>query len=259
MAETSLRSEQLDGILTLTMARPEALNALDRALKTDLLGAFRGAARDAAVRAVVLTGDGRAFCAGQDLREAGVSGAAIGREIRERYVPLVLAIARLEKPVVAAVNGVAAGAGLALALACDVRLASSAASFACAFGRVGLVPDSGVSWFLPRLVGPAWAAELVLGGDSLEAEAAARIGLVQRVVPPDELLPEAHALAFRFAQGAPLAAGLAKRALAAAQESSLEAALEYEAQLQSVAGRSADHAEGRAAFLEKRPPRFRGA
>ena len=258
MAPPSLGQEQRDGVLTLTLARPEALNALDRALKSELLAAFQAAARAASVRAVVLTGAGRAFCAGQDLREAGLSGSAIGREVREAYIPLVLAIARLEKPVVAAVNGVAAGAGLALALACDVRLAADSASFLCAFGRVGLVPDSGVSWFLPRLVGPGRAAEMILGGEAVDAARAERIGLVERVVAPDSLLGEAQALAARLAGGSPLATGLAKRALAASQQTSLEAALEFEAELQAVAGRSEDHAEGLAAFLEKRPPRFKG-
>ncbi|MGZ3585705.1 MAG: enoyl-CoA hydratase-related protein [Candidatus Limnocylindrales bacterium] len=258
MTAPALRAEQAEGVLTLTLDRPEALNALDRTLKRELLAAFRAAAQDGAVRAVVLTGAGRAFCAGQDLREAGLSGAAIGREVRERYVPLILAIARLEKPVLAAVNGVAAGAGLSLALACDLRLASSAASFLCAFGRVGLVPDSGLSWFLPRLVGPGRAAEMVLTTEPVDAATAERIGLVNRVVAADALVAETQALAARLAAGPPIALGLAKRALARGQVTDLEAVLEYEAELQTAAGRSRDHAEGVAAFLEKRPARFRG-
>ncbi|MGZ6312940.1 MAG: enoyl-CoA hydratase-related protein [Candidatus Limnocylindrales bacterium] len=258
MTAPALRAEQAEGVLTLTLDRPEALNALDRTLKRELLAAFRAAAQDGAVRAVVLTGAGRAFCAGQDLREAGLSGAAISREVRERYVPLILAIARLEKPVLAAVNGVAAGAGLSLALACDLRLASSAASFLCAFGRVGLVPDSGLSWFLPRLVGPGRAAEMVLTTEPVDAATAERIGLVNRVVAADALVAETQALAARLAAGPPIALGLAKRALARGQVTDLEAVLEYEAELQTAAGRSRDHAEGVAAFLEKRPARFRG-
>jgi len=255
-APAPLRSEQVDHVLTLTLDRPEALNALDASLKTGLLAALRSAARDRSVRAVILTGAGRAFCAGQDLREPGLTGSRIGREVRERYNPLILALARLEKPVVAAVNGVAAGAGLSLALACDIRLAADTATFTCAFGRVGLVPDSGLSWFLPRIVGLGRALELALTTDPVDAAAAERMGLVDRVVPAPDLARQAAALADRLAAGAPLAMGLTKRALLAAASMDLETALEAEAQLQTAAGRSADHAEGIAAFTEKRPPRF---
>ena len=247
------------GVLTLTLDRPDALNSFDRQMKEELLAALRDAARDASVRVVVLTGAGRAFSAGQDLKERAAPGAAdLSAELRERYNPLVLAIHRLEKPVIAAVNGVAAGAGCSLALACDIRIASEAASFIEVFGRVGLVPDTGSTWFLPRLVGYARAAEMVFTTNPVDAAAAERIGLVNRVVPPERLLPEARALAERLAASAPLALGLAKRALHRALESDLESALEYEAQLQGIAGRSADHAEGVAAFLEKRPANFRG-
>ena len=247
------------GVLTLTLDRPDALNSFDRRMKEELLAALRDAARDASVRVVVLTGAGRAFSAGQDLKERAAPRAAdLSAELRERYNPLVLAIHRLEKPVIAAVNGVAAGAGCSLALACDIRIASEAASFIEVFGRVGLVPDTGSTWFLPRLVGYARAAEMVFTTNPVDAAAAERIGLVNRVVPPERLLPEARALADRLAASAPLALGLAKRALHRALESDLESALEYEAQLQGIAGRSADHAEGVAAFLEKRPANFRG-
>jgi 2-(1,2-epoxy-1,2-dihydrophenyl)acetyl-CoA isomerase len=223
-----------------------------------LLAAFRGAARDAHVRAVVLTGAGRAFCAGQDLRERGEGAPSLTVELRERYIPLVMAIRRLEKPVVAAVNGVAAGAGFSLALACDLRLMADTATFVSAFGRIGLVPDSGLSWFLPRLVGPARAAEIVMTGDPLDAATAERMGLVNRVVAAEACVGEAQALAARLSAGAPRALALAKRSLAFALEHDLEATLEFEAQLQGLAGRTADHAEGLRAFAEKRPPQFTG-
>lgn len=250
--------DSAEGVRTLVLDRPDALNALDRELKEVLIAAVRGAARDAHVRAVVLTGAGRAFCAGQDLRERGAGAPGLGAELRERYIPLVLAMRRLEKPVIAAVNGVAAGAGFALALACDLRVMAQEATFVAAFGRLGLVPDSGLSWFLPRLVGPARAAEIVMTSDPVDAATAERIGLVNRVVPAGSVVAEAQALAARLAAGAPLALSLAKRSLSFALEHDLETTMEFEAQLQGTAGRSADHAEGVRAFAEKRPPRFSG-
>ncbi len=245
-----------DGVLALTLNRPDALNAFNVEMKDALLKALRDAARDKSVRALVLTGAGRAFSAGQDLKESGATD--LGAELRARYNQIILAMRRLEKPIIGAINGVAAGAGLSVALACDIRIAAETASFIEIFGRVGLVPDSGSSWFLPRLVGPARAAEMILTTDSVDAQTAERIGLVNRVVPVDDLAAETAALAAKLAQAAPIALALAKRALNRAFESGLEEALEYEAQLQSIAGRSHDHAEGVAAFAEKRPPRFTG-
>lgn len=254
-----LRVEIADSIATLTLDRPAALNALTIPLKEELLRAVHAVGRDAAVRAVVLTGAGRAFCAGQDLRERRAPDAPpLATELRERYNPLILAMRRLPKPIVGAINGVAAGAGASLAFACDVRVAAETASFVLAFGRLGLVPDSGSTWLLPRLVGPARAAELALVGEALSAADAERIGLVAKVVAPERLAEAARSIAARLAEGAPLALALTKRALDRAWDVSLEEALEYEAWLQGVAGASADHAEGLAAFLEKRPPRFSG-
>ena len=248
-----------EAVAVLTLDRPEALNAFDRAMKDELLAALKAAERDAAVRVVILTGAGRAFSAGQDLKERQASDAAdLGTEIRLRFNPIVLAMRRLEKPIIGAINGVAAGAGCSVALACDLRIASENASFIEVFGRVGLVPDTGSTWFLPRLIGYARAAEMIFTADAIDAATAERIGLVNRVVPADQLMPEARALAARLATGAPLALALAKRGLQQALESGLEAQLEYEAQLQAIAGRSADHAEGVAAFVEKRPARFTG-
>jgi 2-(1,2-epoxy-1,2-dihydrophenyl)acetyl-CoA isomerase len=255
----TVRWELTAGVLTLTLDRPDVLNALNRRLKEELLTAFTGAASERDARVVVLTGAGRAFCAGQDLTERLEDGAPdLGTEIRERYNPLILAMRTLDKPIIGAINGVAAGAGCSLALACDLRIAAEGASFILSFGRVGLVPDSGSSWFLPRLVGPGRAAELVFTSEPLDAAAAERIGLVNRVVPAGRLLEEARALGSRLAAGAPLALALAKRALQRSLESDLETALELEAEQQSVAGRSRDHAEGVAAFREKRPARFTG-
>ncbi len=256
---TALRWEVAEAVGTITLDRPDALNSLDAALKRDLLAVLREADRDPAVRAVILTGAGRAFCAGQDLRERLEPDAApLDVEVRERYVPIVLAMHRLAKPIVGAINGVAAGAGAGLAFACDLRIAADSASFVLAFGRVGLAPDSGASWFLPRLVGLAYAAELLYLPDAMPAVEALRIGLVSRVVPAAELLPQAQALAGRLAQGAPRALALTKRALNRSLEVGLAEALDYEASLQGMAGRTADHAEGMAAFIEKRSPRFTG-
>ena len=247
------------GVATVTLNRSDALNALTIPMKEQLLGAFRRLEREKAVRAVILTGAGRAFCAGQDLRERLAPGAVpLGVEVRERYNPIIRAMRGLPKPIVGAINGVAAGAGASLAMACDLRIASESASVALAFGRVGLVPDSGASWFLPRLVGAAHAAELALLNEPVSAADALRIGLVGRVVPASELAAEAKAVAARLAAGAPKAIALTKRALNSAWDNDLEAALEYEAHLQDLAGRTQDHTEGMAAFMEKRAPRFSG-
>ena len=187
----SLRYEVEDAVATLTLDRPEARNALDATLKRELLAAITAAGADPAVRVVVLTGAGAAFCAGQDLRETTRPDApSLSTILRETYNPLILAMRRLEKPILGSINGVAAGAGMALALACDLRIAADTATFVLAFGRVGLVPDSGTTWFLPRLVGPAVAADLALLGDPLPAVEAERRGLVSRVVPAADLARE---------------------------------------------------------------------
>jgi 2-(1,2-epoxy-1,2-dihydrophenyl)acetyl-CoA isomerase len=254
-----LRIEVADSVATVTLDRPDALNSLTVPLKEELLATFRRLGRDRDVRAIVLTGAGRAFCAGQDLRERLEPGAApLATELRERYNPLILAMRTLEKPIVGAINGVAAGAGASLAFACDLRIAAEGASFLLAFGRIGLVPDSGATWFLPRLVGPSKAAELALMGESLSAADAERFGLVARVVSAESLLDEAQAFAARLAAGAPRAIALTKRGLDRSWDATIEESLEYEAYLQGIAGATDDHREGIAAFVEKRPPRFSG-
>jgi 2-(1,2-epoxy-1,2-dihydrophenyl)acetyl-CoA isomerase len=254
-----LRVETADGVATVTLDRPDALNALTVPLKEALIAAFVAFAGDPAVRAVILTGAGRAFCAGQDLRERLEPDAApLDVEIRERYNPLVRAIHDLPKPVVAAVNGVAAGAGASLAFASDLRIASDTARFVLAFGQVGLIPDSGATWTLQRLVGASKAMELSLLPDALSAADAERFGLVTKVVPAADLPAEARALAARLATLSPGAVARTKQALAAGAASTFEDSLELEARLQGEAGSHPDHAEGIAAFVEKRPPRFTG-
>jgi 2-(1,2-epoxy-1,2-dihydrophenyl)acetyl-CoA isomerase len=255
----AVRYEVANAIATITLDRPAALNALTVPMKVDLLAAIRSVARDRTVRSVVLTGAGRAFCAGQDLKERLEPGAApLSVELRERYNPIVRAMQALDQPIVGAINGVAAGAGASLAFACDIRVAAESASFVLAFGRIGLVPDTGATWYLPRLVGAAKAAEIALLGETLSATDAERFGLVARVVPPEDVAVEAQAIAARLASLAPRALALTKRALARSWSVALDAALEDEAWRQGIAGASSDHAEGLAAFLEKRSPRFTG-
>ena len=255
-----LRIETADAVRTITLDRPDALNALTIPLKEALRDAFVAAAVDHEVRAIVLTGAGRAFCAGQDLRERLEPDASgLAEEIRLRYNPLIRAMRTLPKPIVGAVNGIAAGAGASLAFACDIRIASDDASFLLAFGRVGLVPDSGATWLLPRLIGGARAAELALLGEPVRAAEAERIGLVARVVPGDRLLSEAATVARRLAAGAPQAIALTKAALERTWTATFDEQLEHEAEIQGIAGGTADHAEGLSAFVERRPPRFRGA
>jgi len=254
-----VRVQVADAVATITLDRPESLNALTIPMKVALREALGSIAEDRSVRAVVLTGSGRAFCAGQDLGEREAPDAPpLDVELRERYNPIIRAIRSMGQPVIAAVNGVAAGAGASIAFACDLRIASTEARFVLAFGRIGLVPDSGATWLLPRLVGAARAAEIALLGDAIGADDALRFGLVNRVVPADALATESRAMAERLAAGAPLATALTKQALDRSWGIGLDEALDGEATLQGIAGATRDHAEGLAAFREKRPPRFTG-
>jgi len=256
----ALRWETDDGVATITLNRPDALNSLEGTLKRELLAALRDAGRDPAVRVVVLTGAGRAFCAGQDLKERlQPDPTPLDVEVRERFNPIVQAIRSMDKPVIAAINGVAAGAGASLAFACDLRIAAEPASFVLAFGRIGLVPDSGATWLLPRLVGLGRATELMLLPDPVSSADALRIGLANRVVPAEELMAAAHAMAAALAAAAPRSLALTKRAIRRSLEATFEESIDYEASLQGIAGRTADHAEGLAAFVEKRPPKFSGS
>ena len=251
------------GAAWIRLDRPAALNALDVAAKRALLGALTEVADDPGVRVVALSGSGRAFCVGQDLRELaalyeGGRTPDFRARLEEHYNPIVRLLGGMPKPTVACVNGVAAGAGLSLALACDLRLASSAAVFALAFGGIGLVPDAGATWHLPRIVGLGAALELALLGERVDAQDALRLGLVSRVWPAETFAEQAAATVAGLAAGATGAFGLTKRLLRENLGRSLPDALDAEAAAQAVAGASADHREGVAAFLAKRPPTFTG-
>ncbi len=244
-------------VLTVTLNRPDVLNALNSDVHKGLRAAFRDA-RDPEVRAVVLTGAGRGFCVGQDLREFQEAAGDIAGRLRETYHPNVRAIRELEKPVIAAVNGAAAGAGLSLACACDVRIASDSATFVPAFVNIGLVPDSGGSYFIVRLLGPARAFEWMSSGRRLTAAEAHAWGLVSEVVEADSLAARAAERAAELAALPTRGIGMTKRLFDAAPTSTLEDQLEREAQLQAAATQTEDFREGVAAFLEKRPPDFKG-
>jgi 2-(1,2-epoxy-1,2-dihydrophenyl)acetyl-CoA isomerase len=251
-------TEQAEGVLTITLNRPESYNALNEQLKDDLLDALKAASRDASVRCVVLTGAGKAFCSGQDLKEARPGEIAIGDALRKKYNPIARLLYGMEKPVLAAVNGVAAGAGCSLALLCDMRIMADTASFRLAFSSIGLAPDSGACFILPRLVGRGLALELAYTGRAVDAEEALRIGLANQVVAQAELPERTAQLARTLAARPTRALGLTKRAINHAMDVDLDAALDYEAYTQEIAAATLDFAEGAAAFREKRTPRFEG-
>ncbi|HEX3630154.1 MAG TPA: enoyl-CoA hydratase-related protein [Candidatus Dormibacteraeota bacterium] len=255
-----VRSERDGPVLVLTINRPEALNALNPQTNRALKAAFDAAARDAEVGSVVLTGAGRAFCAGADLKDVSARFDAgdtrVGDDLRENYAPLTRAIRACPKPVIAALNGTAAGAGLSLALACDLRLAASDAQLIVAFVRVGLVPDAGSLFFLTRMLGLSKATELALTGEPMSADAALRFGLLTAVVPRDQVLPAALDRARLLADGPRQTMALIKRGLARALELDLEQTLQLEAHLQTLAGKTGEAREAIRAFIEKRPPIF---
>jgi 2-(1,2-epoxy-1,2-dihydrophenyl)acetyl-CoA isomerase len=247
-------------VATITLNRPEALNACTVELKQALLHILSSVRDDSAVRAVVLTGAGHGFCVGQDLHEHGqlLAAGAESTTVRDHYNPITLALATLPKPVVAAVNGVAAGAGAAFAFACDFRLIADSATIRPAFIGVGLGPDSGASWTLQRLVGYGRATALLMLGESISPDHALEMGLVNAVVPADRLAAAAAELATRLAEGPTLALAATKQALAAAAAGSLADALAVEERLQGELGRTSDHFNATNAFLAKQTPGFEG-
>ena len=261
MSETVLYNAEA-GVATLTLNRPDSLNALNRQLHADLRLAFGRAASDPEIRCLILTGAGRGFCSGADLVDSVAlsSGGVpdLAKALDTTYNPLIRAMRDMPKPIVAAVNGIAAGAGASIALACDLVMAAKSASFIQAFCKIGLIPDAGSTWLLPRHVGRARAAALTLLGDKLPAEQAESWGLIWKAVDDERLMEEATKLGRHLATQPTKALGLIKRALAAAETNSLDQQLDLERDLQGELGRTDDFKEGVAAFREKRPAKFTG-
>ncbi|QVQ54053.1 enoyl-CoA hydratase/isomerase family protein [Spiractinospora alimapuensis] len=248
-----------DSVATVTLNRPDSLNSLTVEMKEELLDALRRAGEEA--RAIVLTGAGRAFCVGQDLHEHAdnlAQGKGLDDTVRRHYNQIVLALREVPAPVIAAVNGVAAGAGAAFSFACDLRVASENAKFSMAFTQIGLTADSGASWTLPRLVGLGRATELLMLAEPVSAEYALQIGLVNRVVSADDLMGDATEIATRLANGPTTAYGAVKGALAYSSVLKLDQALELEARLQEECAETKDHVAATRAFLDKETPTFTG-
>jgi 2-(1,2-epoxy-1,2-dihydrophenyl)acetyl-CoA isomerase len=254
-------TERRDGYRVLTLNRPDRLNSFNEAMHAELISALVEAETDSQCRALVLTGAGRGFCAGQDLSDRVFSPGQVpdlSSTLERLYNPLVRKLRALQMPVVCAVNGVAAGAGANIALACDIVLAARSAKFIQAFAKLGLVPDSGGTWFLPRLIGPARARALALLAEPVSAEQAETWGMIWKAVEDASLMDEAHRLAAHFATQPTVGLGLIKQALDASETNDLDRQLDLERDLQGQAGRTPDYLEGVTAFFEKRQPKFTG-
>jgi 2-(1,2-epoxy-1,2-dihydrophenyl)acetyl-CoA isomerase len=248
-----------ENVLIITMNRPDVYNALNEQMKKDLNDAFREAEKDPAVRCIVLRGAGaKAFCSGQDLKEHAGSKRSLKESLEKSYNPLIKKVRSIEKPVIGMINGVAAGAGCSIALACDMRVMSTTARLAEVFIRIGLVPDSGSHWFLPRMVGTARAFEYAATGRDIMADEALQVGLVNKVALPDQIDKATMELATQLAKAPTKSIGLIKRTLNKAMTLDLDALLDYEAYIQQIASETEDHKEGVTAFLEKRPAQFKG-
>ncbi len=261
MLET-IKYEVNEGIARLTLNRPEVFNSLNEQMHSELRDTLKQIKKDKNIRVLIISGEGKAFCAGQDLNDRSVNNADekldLGESIEKKYNPLIKAIYNLEIPVICKVNGVAAGAGVGIALACDFVIANEKASFIQAFCKIGLVPDSGNSFFIPRLVGMARAKELCMLGDKLDAKTACEYGLISKVYGSDEIDDEVEKLAKNLSIAPTYGLSLIKKALNESFDNSLEEQLELEKNLQRIAGHSNDYKEGVAAFLEKRAPKFKG-
>lgn len=259
MSYEHIQFEQIEGVAKITLNRPKVYNSFNRPMAMELQKALDHCKDDASVRAIYLTGEGKAFCAGQDLAEAiDPEGPELSKIVSEHYNPIIMRLRQIEKPIVAAVNGVAAGAGANIALACDICVATASSAFIQAFSKIGLIPDSGGTFFLPRIVGMQKAAAYMMLGDKVSAEEAERVGMIYKVFSDEEFAESSMKIAQKLAVMPTYGIGLTKRLLNETYDNNLEQQLHREDVEQTAAGKSYDYQEGVNAFLEKRKPAFKG-